>query len=539
MRARLASRSIRTARRTAFAAATAATLLALPRPAAATDHPGAVLLRGDDDVKVKGIQVLDPAHEAYHYWQGDTLFAGARDPNTGNQVELLAEFFWFATSLDRNADYYSVVLKVKTSPRPDTAWQLETDSGEHWYNPDRTFNPTQELIVDMDPSGSGGAIRWDWCVPFTDYKYEPLRTIEVQQGYSLGLDTEGTLVSEKKADGTMARILAKGSFDARRKVQSNYSITLYAWEMYVSGGGERMGWRLGLTAEDRSKQSAYHEYFLIVQSRRDVPAVLSSVEFAGHMREDRWIGSDNVMTIDALLEEITINPPSLEDRCNLARREGSNLLGCPAEGGAIAGADVTGSVPPPADTTPVVPATPGCRGDRDCGHGEACLQGICRPDPDAKSDSAECLRNSDCPEGRICSPQGTCINECVVDRDCADNGLCVAGSCDHTGGAIVDVRTPTLAIQCELTSDCPEAQVCNPMGRCIQECRADRDCLSEQTCAVGRCVAGLNAEHVAPVGAASGGCSTAPGAEGLGLGWLASVAGLLLAGVGRRRRTHR
>jgi hypothetical protein len=132
--------------------------------------------------------------------------------------------------------FYSVVLKVKSSPKTDSAWQLDVDSGEHWYNPDRTFNPTQELVVDVDPSGAAGAIRWDWCAPFNDYKWEPMRNINIQQGYSLGFETEGSIVEEVKQDGLKAKILGKGEFDANRKVSSNYTITLYAWQMFVTGG---------------------------------------------------------------------------------------------------------------------------------------------------------------------------------------------------------------------------------------------------------------------------------------------------------------
>ena len=41
----------------------------------------------------------------------------------------------------------------------------------------------------MKNSGEAGAIRWDWSVPFQNYKWEPIKTINIQQSYSAGYDS--------------------------------------------------------------------------------------------------------------------------------------------------------------------------------------------------------------------------------------------------------------------------------------------------------------------------------------------------------------
>ena len=46
----------------------------------------------------------------------------------------------------------------------------------------------------------------------------------------------------------------------------------------------------------------------------------------------------------------------------------------------------------------------------------------CTPGP-------ECQLASDCATGQLCSSIGTCIDECVTERDCPGNVACVAGTC--------------------------------------------------------------------------------------------------------------
>ena len=158
-----------------------------------TSYTGARLLTGDDNVTIGSIDVgpYDDAESSrYVYWQGDTMFAGVKNPDTGNKVDMVAEWYWFESSIPRNADFYVGVVKVKSSPNPVDDWYLKEENG-WWGNMMWPDDVVQLLEVRMDPTGEYGGIRWDWCVPFDSYKWEPEKNIEVSSGYSAGFDAEG------------------------------------------------------------------------------------------------------------------------------------------------------------------------------------------------------------------------------------------------------------------------------------------------------------------------------------------------------------
>ena len=126
--------------------------------------------------------------ETYGFWQGDTLFFGAENESTGNTVDGVAEFYWFESSIPKSADFYVMVLKVKSSPNIIDDWQLAQEDnwlGEFLYD----ILPAQYVDVSMKNSGEAGAIRWDWSVPFQNYKWEPVKTINIKQSYSAGYDS--------------------------------------------------------------------------------------------------------------------------------------------------------------------------------------------------------------------------------------------------------------------------------------------------------------------------------------------------------------
>ncbi|MBI5526245.1 MAG: hypothetical protein HY897_07915 [Deltaproteobacteria bacterium] len=45
------------------------------------------------------------------------------------------------------------------------------------------------------------------------------------------------------------------------------------------------------------------------------------------------------------------------------------------------------------------------------------------------------------------------------------------------------------ASDCERNSDCPGTQVCSPTGRCIEQCKTDKDCAAGETCEDSVCTA--------------------------------------------------
>jgi hypothetical protein len=89
-----------------------------------------------------------------------------------------------------------------------------------------------------------------------------------------------------------------------------------------------------------------------------------------------------------------------------------------------------------------------CLGDADCGTGLRCAEALCLPDNRPR---LECLNNSGCASGfecldgrcvSACGPEGACIDgqrcvfgfcvldtQCVFNKDCADEDVCINGSC--------------------------------------------------------------------------------------------------------------
>ncbi len=118
-----------------------------------------------------------------------------------------------------------------------------------------------------------------------------------------------------------------------------------------------------------------------------------------------------------------------------------------------------------------------CNADNDCARGEACFDGICRPD----NNMLECNADDDCARGEICA-RGLCIPE----RDeCFDNdgdGFCIEdGDCNDDDP--------------QINPSAPEERDgidnnCNGMvdeGGNNMACRTDNECAPGQSCIEGIC----------------------------------------------------
>jgi hypothetical protein len=272
--------------------------------------------------------------ESYGFWQGDTLFFGAENIETGNTVDGVAEFYWFESSIPKSSDFYVIVLKVKSSPNIIDDWQLSQEDnwlGEFMYD----ILPAQYVEANMKDSGEAGAIRWDWSVPFQNYKWEPLKTINMEQSYSAGYDLSaganasadpvqlaGTLTGmDFKESGILkdlnsqVNIQSKGYMNNSYKVSSQYSVTLYRWEMVVLGGADNMVWNLiiskdGSTAND----SAYHEYFMVIQAPQGETVHLEDIHLGATFRNHNPIWFDGWDSVSVTLGDVIWTPP-LEVEC--------------------------------------------------------------------------------------------------------------------------------------------------------------------------------------------------------------------------------
>jgi len=278
-----------------------------------TSYTGARILKGTENINFESIETGPYGDEnsvLYAHWQGDTLFAGAKNDNTGNKVDLVAEWFWFESSIPRNADFYVGVIKVKASPNPVDDWYLKKQGGViydwFWKQDYAHF-----LEFAMDPTGEYGGLRWDWCVPFDSYKWEPNKVTEVESGYSAGFDVQGGFseggILKDLTD--KSNIQAKGYINGKHSVSTKYTITLYKWQMLVSSGADNVRWEMYVLPEGNNADSAYHEYFVVIQATKGTTVYVPEITFGGNYRQWLWYWLDNYDGVSATIKGLTFTPP--------------------------------------------------------------------------------------------------------------------------------------------------------------------------------------------------------------------------------------
>ena len=320
----------------------AALVLAAPTSALAEEGTSIPIGLSDSETSYKGARILKhnvevfggeagPGYYAdkedpglvsrYSYWQGDTIFFGATNNETLNTVDAVAEFYWFESSIPKSSDFYVVVVKVKNSPNVVDDWQLSQEDnwlGELMYD----IEPCQRLEVLMAENGSGGSIRWDWSVPFQNYKWEPVKTIEIAQGYSAGFESsisgegdanvkakfkEGGYLADASAN---ANIQAKGYFNSEYSVKSKYTVTLYKWQMLVQGGAENMKWHMVVLKDGTvNNDSAYHEYFVVIQAPQGETVKVNAIDIGGYFREHNWLWFDSWDALSVAANNLEFVPP--------------------------------------------------------------------------------------------------------------------------------------------------------------------------------------------------------------------------------------
>jgi hypothetical protein len=283
-----------------------------------TSYKGARVLKHNVEVfggKAEGGYYADTEDPGlvsrYSNWQGDTLFFGSVNNETGNTVDGVAEFYWFESSVPKSSDFYVVVVKVKNSPNVVDDWQLTQEDnwlGELMYD----IEPCQRLEFLMAPEGKGGSLRWDWSVPFQNYQWEPVKTVEISQGYSAGFDSsisgegDANIKKEFKEGGFLAdasagaNIQAKGFFNSEYSVKSKYSVTLYKWQMLVQGGAENMKWHMAVLKDGTlNNDSAYHEYFVVIQAPQGETVKVNKIDIGGYFREinDFWFDGWDALSV--------------------------------------------------------------------------------------------------------------------------------------------------------------------------------------------------------------------------------------------------
>ncbi len=285
-----------------------------------TSYKGAIMLRGNHEVTMTSVvpgYVGDEWYQAdgrYAYFSGNTLYAGVQD-NENNYVDMIAEFFWFESSIARGSDFYVAVVKARTSPNLQT-WRLEHHGNGFlgYFVPDN--EATLYLRAQTDVSAGDCAFRWDWSIPFDNYGWDAYGNITMETKYGLGINGEG---AAQKAFETPpgsnipieANVQAKGFFSADYQVQTKYEVTLWRWEIVVHGSAGQIDWQMNLHSKDRENQNAYHEFFIAMQADQGVPFKLDWLEVGGTVKDPVPFWWDYHRSLSAAVTGLVLRPPQL------------------------------------------------------------------------------------------------------------------------------------------------------------------------------------------------------------------------------------
>jgi len=273
-----------------------------------------MMLAGEGDVSFGGFTWSDQTSEddstidSYAFFSGNTLYAGAND-EWGNSVDSIVEFFWFESSIDRGSDFFVAVIKARTSPAVDQDWYLETSDA-----------PVLSVVAETNVAAGDQGFRWDWSVPFENYGIDSCGEATLETAYGLGTSAEGSaLLSETiDEDGytVQGTVQSKGYLSSEYRVQTMYQVSLYEWNVDVTGRADEMGWDMWLNTSLRDDQNAYHEYFLAMQVEEDGSFMIDTLDISGAFDYWTWyFGKSEVgiMLTDVMLTRPQAYDPSTDD----------------------------------------------------------------------------------------------------------------------------------------------------------------------------------------------------------------------------------
>ena len=284
---------------------------------AETSFKGALMLKGEIDVSFGDVTagvLEDDDNFRYAFFSGNTLYAGVED-REGNTTDMIVEFFWFESSLDRGSDFWVAVVKARTTPNLEDGWKLMVEDAPVLSLHAETYN-------EFDNSG----FRWDWSLPFESYGWDSYGSVTMESSYGLATNAEGaTMVAfeykDKDADGdagttvteeVSATVQSKGYLNDNFQIQTKYQITLWRWEMMVQGTPADMDWDLYLDSWDRQDQNAYHEYMMVMQADEGKGFNLERLELSGTTAIPRWYWWDSESTMSIAINDIQIDRPDID-----------------------------------------------------------------------------------------------------------------------------------------------------------------------------------------------------------------------------------
>ena len=280
-----------------------------------TSYIGANMLEGNVDITFGSAAPIDPSTNpsSYSYFVGNTLYVGNEDAE-GNTVDAMVEFFWFQSSIDRGSDFYVGIIKARSTPNAAQGEELYVSDWNDWET-----NPV--LSVEALTSDTNGAFRWDWSVPFESYGIDAYGQIQVGQQVGFGATAQGSAMTHGALpQGTNINgipveasgdIQAKGFIGTDYKIQTQYDITLYEWDVYVNGRGDMMAWDTFLNLNARADQSAYHEYFLILQVDEGQTFKIDELNVLGNFN-GAWYNPWGNSEVGVTISDIEITAPFYE-----------------------------------------------------------------------------------------------------------------------------------------------------------------------------------------------------------------------------------
>ena len=284
---------------------------------AETSFKGALMLKGEIDVSFGDVTagvLEDDDNFRYAFFSGNTLYAGVED-REGNTTDMIVEFFWFESSLDRGSDFWVAVVKARTTPTLEDGWKLMVEDAPVLSLHAETYN-------EFDNSG----FRWDWSLPFESYGWDSYGSVTMESSYGLATNAEGAAMvafeyKDKDSDsdaGTTtteevsATVQSKGYLNDNFQIQTKYQITLWRWEMMVQGTPADMDWDLYLDSWDRQDQNAYHEYMMVMQADEGKGFNLERLELSGTTAIPRWYWWDSESTMSIAINDIQIERPDID-----------------------------------------------------------------------------------------------------------------------------------------------------------------------------------------------------------------------------------
>ena len=281
---------------------------------AETSFKGAIMLKGDVEVTFSDVTagiVEDDENFRYAFFSGNTLYAGVEDRH-GNTSDMIVEFFWFESSIDRGSDFWVAVVKARTTPNIEEGWKLEVEESPVLSLHAETYN-------ELDNAG----FRWDWSLPFESYGWDAYGSVTMESSYGLNTNAEGASMvayehresSEGMTEEVAATVQAKGYLNDSFQIQTKYQVTLWRWEMMVQGTPVDMDWDLYLDSWDRQEQNAYHEFMVVMQADEDHGFNMERLELSGNTVDPRWYWWDAHSTMSLAVHNIELRRPeiNLED----------------------------------------------------------------------------------------------------------------------------------------------------------------------------------------------------------------------------------